>query len=64
MHHEARDSAEVSSNSEKKDPGSSVVRPATPSVAEREEKDELDPVGLQKAFKFATWSSVALVRSS
>ncbi|KAH8827641.1 urea transporter [Flagelloscypha sp. PMI_526] len=60
MHHEARDSIEVSSNSEKKDPGSSVVKPVTPSLAEQE-KDELDPIGLQKAFKFATWSSVALL---
>jgi len=27
----------------------------------KEESDELDPVALNKAFKFATWSSVALV---
>jgi len=27
----------------------------------KEESDELDPVALTKAFKFATWSSVALV---
>jgi len=30
---------------------------------ENDETDaELDPVGLQKAFRFAAWSSVALVR--
>ena len=29
-----------------------------------EEEDELDPVALKKAFKFATYSSLALVRCS
>lgn len=28
----------------------------------KEEENELDPVALNKAFKFATWSSVGLVR--
>ena len=28
-----------------------------------EEEDELDPVALKKAFKFATYSSVGLVRA-
>jgi hypothetical protein len=28
----------------------------------KEEEDELDPVALNKAYRFATWSSVALVR--
>jgi urea-proton symporter len=33
------------------------------SVRLEEEDSELDPVGLQKAFRFAAWSSVVLVRT-
>jgi hypothetical protein len=47
-----------------KDEAEAAAKPASiagDSFDAREEEDELDPVALNKAFRFASWSSVGLV---
>lgn len=52
----ARDSPDVDEDEKKSKEGVEVTE------VENDESDkELDPLGLQKAFRFAAWSSVALV---
>lgn len=59
---EAKATPDDSSETEKKGPSvSSETASAHTSPAE---EDDLDPVALNKAFRFAAWASIILVRTS